>query len=950
MAATIEFARPGQASCTPALIGRQGEGRLLEDLIDAVRGGQGRALVVRGDPGVGKTALVDHAVGLAAGFEVTRATPAESEAGFPFAVLHQLCAPLLGHMDGLPGPQRSALGTAFGLIEGTAPDRFFVGLAALNLLAQPGVSSPRLWVVDDAQWLDRESAQALAFVARRLRAEPIGLVLAVRAPDPDLHGLPELVLEGLRDADARVLLDAALRAPVDPRVRDRVVAETRGNPGALLQWHRGLTSSQLAGGFGSPAGPAPSDDTFQLRMAELPEATQRLLLVAAADPTGDPVVVWRAAARLGIDCTDAPPATDAGLFELGRTVRFSHPHVRSLVYGTAPADARQAVHRALADVTDGDIDPDRRAWHRALATPAPDEDVARALDDAAARAQSRGGLGAAAALLERAAFLTPDPAQRAGRTLAAAEATFESGGFEGALRLLAAAEAEPLDEIGRTAADVLRSRVTMASGHGDDHSSLLLGAAARAVPVDVRVARDAYLHALAAANSTGSLAGTVTLTEVARAAGLAPDGSHRRRVSDLLLDGLSRLTAEGPEAAAPALRQAIAAFGTGTEDPDGDDSDGDDSDGDDPDRDDTDRWLALGSVAASVLWDGEHLRALAARWVRQTRQVGALASLPAALDTLALAQLYEGELESAASTIGEARTIIETTGSKVLRHAAPYLAALHGRVPEAEAQIQAQIETATLNADGAAVASAQWARATLCNGLGRFDEALTAAQQAARSHPGGWGSQLALPELVEGAVRGGCAAVADDAVERLCGAAAASGGDWALGVLARTLALLSDARPNTAGSAEALYGEAIERLGRTAARVDLARAHLLYGEWLGGQGRRTDAREHLGTAHEMFGAMGMEGFAERAGGQLRATGGTVRKQTPDHAGELTAQELQIVRLAAEGRSNPEIGAELFISARTVEWHLRKVFAKLNVRSRRELPRVLPAVERSALSA
>ena len=436
------------------LTDRRAERGVLDGLVQAVRAGESRVLVLHGEAGVGKTALLQYLADRASRCRVLRVVGVQSEMELAFAGLHQLCAPLLDRLGVLPGPQQEALRTAFGMSEGPAPDRFLVGLAVLGLLAEAAVERSVVCLIDDSQWLDRASAQVLVFVARRLGAESIGLVFSARVADGELAELPELEVKGLPERDARSLLDAVLPGPIDARVREQIVAETRGNPLALLELPREATPTHLAGGFGLPGALAGRiEDSFRRRVDALPAQARRLLLLAAADPTGDPVLVWRAGARLGIGTQAAAPAAEAGLAEFGARVRFRHPLVRSAVYRSAAAADRQEVHRALADSTDPQADPDRRAWHRAQAAAGLDEDVAAELERSAGRAQARGGLAAAAAFLERAALLTPDPVRRAGRTLAAAQASLRAGAFGKALELLATAEAGPLDELQGARAD-----------------------------------------------------------------------------------------------------------------------------------------------------------------------------------------------------------------------------------------------------------------------------------------------------------------------------------------------------------------------------------------------------------------------------------------------------------------------------------------------------------------
>jgi DNA-binding CsgD family transcriptional regulator len=898
---------------------------VLDALLLAVRAEESRVLVVHGEPGVGKTALLEYLAGQAAGCRVLRAVGVQSEMELAFAGLHLLCAPLLGRLDELPGPQAEALRTAFGMSHGPAPDRFLVGLAVLGLLSEVAGERPLLCVVDDAQWLDQASTQVLAFVARRLEAESVGLVFGTRVPDGELAGLPDMEVGGLPEADARALLDAALTGPVDARVRDEIVAETRGNPLALLELPRGVTAAELAGGFGLP-GALPLtgriEDSFRRQIAALPEQGRRLLLVAAADPTGDPVLVWRAAGRLGIGAAVARPVAEAGLAEFGARVRFRHPLVRSAAYRLAADRDRQEAHRVLAEATDPDADPDRRAWHRAQAAAAPDEDVAVELDRSAGRAQARGGLAAAAAFMERAAELTADPARRAERTLAAAQADMRAGAFDRALELLAAAEAGPLDDAQGARADLLRGQIAFASGPGGDAPLLLLKAARRLEPLDVDLARETYLDAWLAALYAGHLAVGGDLEEVSRAARAMPAPPRPTRPADLLLDGLALLVTAGPAAAAPALRQATSAFA-------GADIAAEAS----VPAEKVFRWGRAARIIYQVLWEAEGWR-LTARHVQLARDAGALDQLPFLLVVLAVADVARGDFAAAASLIAETEAVCEATGSHIAPYAGLVLAASVGRQAEAAPLIRAALERAQAQGEGAAVTWAHWVAAVLYNGLGRYADALAAARPASGRrlvHISMW----ALPELVEAAVRTGNTGLASEALDQLSGWTQAGRTDWGLGVEARCRALLSDGE-----AADRLYQEAIARLGRTGMRPDLARARLLYGEWLRRQRRLTDAREELRAACQLLEAIGMDAFAGRARRELRAAGGTARGRSASARAELTAQEAQIARLAADGLSNPEIGTRLFLSPRTVQYHLGKVFTKLGITSRTQLSRAL----------
>ena len=884
--------------------------------------------MVRGEPGVGKTVLLDYLAGGASssGCRVVRAVGVQSEMELAFAGLHQLCAPMLDHAESLPDPQRKALWTAFGLSAGPVPDRFLVGLAVLGLLSETAGQAPLVCVIDDAQWLDRASAQALGFAARRLAADPVGLVFAARVPGPDMAGLPELAVEGLAEDDARSLLESVLTGltgPLDAQVRDRIIADTHGNPLALLELPRGLTPAQLTGGFGvSSAAPLDGriEESFGRQLETLPAQTRRLLQLAAADPSGDPVLVWRAAGLLAIGAGAAGPAAEAGLAEFGARVRFRHPLVRSAAYRSASLQTRQELHGALAEATDPAADPDRRAWHRAQAAPGPDEEVAAELEQCAGRAQRRGGLAAAAAFLERSAGLTLDPARRAQRALAAAQAKHHAGAFDAALGLLATAQAGPQDELASARVDLLRGQIAFASGLGSDAPPLLLKAAKRLESLNLDLARETYLSAWIAALFAGRFAGAGDLTEVSRAArGLAT--VHSLQPAALVLDALTLLVTDGPIAAAPALRQVARVFAS-----------------DSISAEDEIRWGWLAQAAASAVWDDVGWRAMLARQVQLARDVGALDQLPIDLGGLGTDAAWRGDFAMAAALIAETDAICAATGSRSAPFAAMLLASLRGDQAEAAPLIEATIAEATAGGQGIAVTYAHWAAAILANGLGRYADALAAAQQASQDSPALYMAMWALPELIEAATRTGNAHVASDALARLAETTQAGETDFGLGMEARSRALVSEGE-----TAERCYREAIDRLGRTQLRPELARAHLLYGEWLRRENRRRDARAELRTAHDLFTTMGIEAFAERARHELLATGDTVRKRTAETASELTAQEAHIARLAVDGRTNAEIGAQLYLSTRTVEWHLGKVYTKLGVGSRRELRRALASL-------
>jgi len=915
------------ASPRSLLQGRADECRVLDGLLASVRAGRSAALVLRGDPGIGKTALLDYVCDRASGCRVARSAGAEAEMELPFAGLQQLCHPILDGLERLPAPQRDALATSFGLSVGTPPDRFLVGLAVLTLLAEVGAGRPLICLVDDAQWLDRASAQALAFAARRLLAESVALVFAVRTESEcaDLRGLPEFLVGGLSDTDARALLGNALSARLDERVRDRIVAETHGNPLALLELPRALTPAELAGGFGEPDGPALSrriEESFRQRLATLPPGTQQLLLIAAAEPAGDPRLVWRAAASLGLEVAPPRPIDTAGLLELSDPVRFRHPLVRSAVYRSAPPDERRRIHAALADATDPEEDPDRRAWHRAHAASGPDETVAADLERSADRAQRRGGVAAAAAFLEHAAELTPDPAARGARALAAAQAKLEAAAPEAAYELLATAERCALDELQRARVERLRAQISFAQRRGSDAPPLLIAAAQRLAPLDPELARETYLEAMAAAVFAGRLGRGRGAPEVAEAARAAPPASDPPRPLDLLLDGLTARFTEGYAAGVPALRLALQAFARG------DASDPSDA-----------RWLWLACRVAPDLWDDESWVRVASRQLELARQAGALTILPIAAHYRAGVHIHAGELKEADALVDEADAISEATGIAALSSSALVSAAWRGDEPTVLELIRTGVEDARQRGEGRALTLGAYACAVLYNASGRSDAARAAAERACEHDDLGllgWG----LTELIEAATRSLAPEVAAHALSRLAELTSVSSSGWALGIEARSRALVSEGV-----AAETLYREAIERLGRSRIAIHLARAHLLYGEWLRRERRRADARDQLRTAHELAVAMGLQRFADRAAQELLATGETARRRTVETRDRLTAQETQIARLAREGLSNPEIGARLFISPHTVKYHLRKVFAKLEINSRTELDTMLVGHER-----
>jgi DNA-binding CsgD family transcriptional regulator/tetratricopeptide (TPR) repeat protein len=899
------------------LRGRRRECETLDRLLEDAKAGKSRVLVLRGEAGIGKSALLDYLDERASAYRVERAFGIESEMELAFAGLHQLCASMVENFDRLPDPQRGALATIFGLEAGAPPGQFLLGLSLLGLLSDVAEGGPLVCIVDDAQWLDGATEATLAFAARRLFAESVALVFAVRepAPEPTLAGLPELRIDGLGTDDALSLLDVATAGRLDERVRDRIVAEARGNPLALLELPRGLTAAELELGIGqhdSIAIASRVEQSYLRQLQQLPTDTRTLLLAAAVEPLGDATLLWRATTHLGTSIDAAAPAEEAGLVTFGPRVRFRHPLVRSAVCRTAGVHDLRDVHRALAEATDADLDPDRHAWHRAYAAAEPDEAVVAELEQAAERAQQRGATVTAAAFLERATELTADPDRRGQRALTAAVAKVFAAEFDSGLELLATAELCPLDPLQR--AWLLRLRASMPSNLAgvQERPAMFLEAAELFHPLDARIAREVYLGALGTQMMVGRLADEQVLREVAGAARAAPPAPDPPRPIDLVLDALAVRFCDGHEAALEPMRRAVHTATRVSHD------------------DEILQWLFFGPPVAPEVWDDESWDVLTAHVVQSNRDSGAFGMLPLSLQYRAEFELNAGHLEAAAELLDENDTILELTARQFMTYTALEYAAWRGDEARALNVIDSATREMLEAGTGRIIGIAEYAKAVLANGLGQYGDALDAAQRAcAYDDLGVFGRSLV--ERIEAGSRCDASADAALALEELERRTLGAGTDWALGMLARSRALLSDA-----GRAEPLYREAIERLERTRMTAHLARAHLVYGEWLRRAQRRVDAREQLRRAHEMLTAMGASAFAERARRELVATGETVRKRSVDTSDALTPQEAQIARLAADGESNPEIGSRLFISARTVEYHLTKVFVKLGVKSRREL--------------
>lgn len=904
--------------------GRSRERDEIGRIIAQAGTGHSAVVTVRGEAGIGKTTLLNHAREAASGFRVLHTAGARAETGFAFAGLHRLCAPITDRLNVLPEPQQDALSVALGRRTGHRPDPFLVGLATLGLLAEVAEKQPLLCLVDDAQWLDTVSLRTVAFVARRLDAEPLALVFGLREPasgdaDATLADLPALRLDRLPDADARALLAAQVHEPLDDAVRDRILAEARGNPLALLELARHAPPAVLAGGLGLPDAlsvPEGIEERYRQRVSSLPAATRMALLVAAAEPTGDPALFWRAAAHVGVEPQDTEPAHTAGLLDIGSRVRFTHPLARSAVYRDASAADRRLAHGAIAAATDATTDPDRRTWHRAHAVLGTDDEIASELVQAAQRALSRGGPAAAAVLLERSAELTPDPSTRARRTLDAAGAKYEAGAANAALDLLAVAASGPLEELHRARAELLRAQVAFHAGRFNDAPDLLLDAARQLSPFDTELSRDTYLHALEASMLAGASSHGRQITDVAEAALAAPTPHDPPRSADLLLDGLTTYHLHGYAQAVPALRRGVQAFTAAAPDPSS------------PDAESRVRWLACHTAMA--LWDDAAISELSDRIVRHDRAAGALTTLPFALNFRAAVLVHTGRLDRVEDLIDEADHITRATGGTVIPFSRLLLAAWRSDRDAAAPLYEAVVQDAARRGVSTPVTIADYARAVLYNGLGDYEAALAAAERVTDAsemvH-----ARLALSELAEAAAYSGRPERAALAAAELTEQARVTGEPWVLGLAARSRALTADGP-----AASDLFREAVEHLSATRMTAHLARTRLLHGEWLRRAGLRREAREELREAHDLLSAMGADGFAARAAAELRATGEHPRKRSASTADTLTAQELRIARLIATGTTTKEAAAELFLSPRTIDAHLRNIFSKLSITSRRQL--------------
>jgi DNA-binding CsgD family transcriptional regulator len=906
------------------LRGRGRECAQVDALIQNASRGRGGSLVFRGEAGVGKTTLLDYAGTQRTGFHVVRVGGVESEVELPYAALLQLCGKMLHLAGRLPAPQADALGIAFGQKSGEVPDRFHVSLAVLGLLSEAAREQPMLCLIDDAQWVDQPSLFALAFAARRIDADSLALLFTTRESISAMAGIYEVTVEGLADADARELLASVVPGQLDEHVRDRIIAETRGNPLALLELPHGLKREELAGGFGFPKPAELSsrlEEGFIRRVRELPQPTQLLLLLAAAEPLGDPALLWRAGRGIGITGAHAAAAEAAGLFRVRSRATFRHPLVRSAVYRAAPEDERQRVHRALADATDADADSDRRVWHLAHATSGPDDALADELERSAARAQARGGPSAAAAFLERAAALASDQVRRATLVISSAELQYDAGSPHAAGDLLAAVDVRRLADLHQIRAERLQSRLLLGTQGSSAACRLLMQAAQRFESHDIEVACDTYLDAAVAAMMVGVSSVGGTWVQLARSIHALPSLSESARATDVLLAGIAVQATDGYAASLPLLRRALTML---LADPESTHE---------RSRRDQVGLLWFGSRVAANIWDAGLLFRLAARMVSAAGASASVTLRASIASDAAHVALLAGDV-SLARTLSDETLVMKAAAGlspRFMRQGPLALAAWQGRAHSAEGAA-APVDAAD---------HATWSCIIYCtaaivaNGLGRYDEALVQAQRGSKYAADlGW-AMWCLPELVEAAVRSGKPDIAADALELLGQTTAPAATDWGLGIEARCRALMSEG-----DVADAQFREAIDRLGHAGVVAHLARAHLLYGEWLRRVNRRIDAREQLRAARELFLAMGADAFTARVERELLVTGEKVRKRVNDTQAQLTAQERQVAELARDGLSNGEIGAQLFISPRTVEYHLHKVFAKLGITSRTKLNRAL----------
>ncbi len=909
----------------PELLDRADERAVLDGLLAAAGQGQSGALVIHGDAGMGKTALLDYAANSSVSLPLVRISGVEAEREFGFAGLHRLLLPLLGHLEELPQRQRNALLSAFGLSELSPADPFLVGLATLTLLAQTASTQGLLCIIDDSQWIDSASLQAIAFVGRRLGAESIILLLGFRTSadlQTRLAGLPALEIGGLPLQAAAQLLSEVVPGPLDPRVTTRVVKETSGCPLALIELASELTEGQWVGAD-LLAAPIPISRRLEVHFRQQVDAlsvdTQTFLLVAAAETSGDLVLIRRAASALGCDPDAEFTAVREHLLRTEPTIEFRHPLIRSAIYAGADPQEKRRVHGALADLIDPSVDPDRRAQHLAATTTGADAGLAAELEASAGRARDRGGYAAEAELLAQAAEFSQAGPDRSRRLLDASMAAVNAGAPERAAMLLTEARKDLVEPLMLAEAQRIDALSRLLQARATEAPALHLAAARQFLLVDRGRARQSLLEAfdayLMAQQFTEDCDG-VEIAEVALATSPGEMGSSLR---DLLLDGTALLLAVGYPEAVTTLTRAAQVL-----------RDGPNS------TDDFARWFNYGLVIANELWDDRAYLAWLEKAEVSSRKHGALNALHVVLLGRAANELRAGQFSEAEAHYAESLEVATAIGLPAELFEPLNVELLAWRGDERGTRTAARMLIEGGDAVGMAVVLCQayHALAILELGAGRYEAALDAAEEITNRNAIGWSCQT-LAFVVEAGVRCGKREPAERALAELTMRAEASRTSWGLGLLARSQGLMTDGE-----AAGDHFEDAIGHLQQTQVRTDLMITHLVYGEWLRRRKRRLDARVHLRTAHEEFAAMGAEGFAERARTELLATGERTRRRTVEAANDLTPQEVRVARLASQGATNPEIAAQMFISANTVDYHLRKVYRKLGVESRRQLGRVL----------